>query len=95
LLIIFVLAKYQKKWSYTQASENPGRWADSSHLRVWELLSATVPYRANMVLHLFQSSYLGESKFSENKYFSEAPLPTDRHMALLEEFEAGMKRLRA
>jgi len=27
---------------------------------------------------------------SEDKYFSEAPLPTDRHIASLEEFEAGM-----
>jgi hypothetical protein len=62
------------------------------------------PCRANIALHLFQSaigvsliqSAIGVSlNFSENKYFSEAPLPTDRHMALLEEFEAGMKRLRA
>jgi len=43
----------------------------------------------------FSISYRGESKFSENKYFSEAPLPTDRHIALLEVFEAGMKRLHA
>jgi hypothetical protein len=34
-----------------------------------------------------------ESRFSENKYFSEAPLPTDMHIAFLEEFEAGIKRL--
>ena len=34
-----------------------------------------------------------EARFSENKYFSEAPLPTDMHIAFLEEFEAGIRRL--
>jgi hypothetical protein len=59
------------------------------------LLSATIPLSRKYGIASFSMSYGGESKFSENTYFSEAPLPTDRHMALLEEFEAGMKRLRA
>jgi hypothetical protein len=31
-----------------------------------------------------------EARFSENKYFSEAPLPTDMHWSLLEQFEKDM-----
>jgi len=41
----------------------------------------------------FSITHRAETKFSENKYFSEAPLPTDTHIAFLEEFEAGIKRL--
>lgn len=41
----------------------------------------------------FTITHRVETKWSENKYFSEAPLPTDSHIALLKEFEAGIKRL--
>jgi hypothetical protein len=48
--------------------------------------------RKNGIAH-FTISYRAESKYPENKYFSEAPLPTDMHIAFLEEFEAGVRRL--
>lgn len=40
----------------------------------------------------FSITHRAESRFSENKYFSEAPLPTDMHITLLKEFEAEIKR---
>lgn len=41
----------------------------------------------------FNITHRAEHKFSDNKYFSEAPLPTDIHIRFLEEFEAGIKRI--
>jgi hypothetical protein len=32
-----------------------------------------------------------EARFVENKYYSEAPLPTEMHLAFLEEFESGVR----
>jgi hypothetical protein len=32
----------------------------------------------------------GDAKFSENRYFSEAPLPTSQHLKMLEEFEMNI-----
>jgi hypothetical protein len=41
----------------------------------------------------FLITHRAEARFSENKYFSEAPLPTDMHIAFLEEYEAGIQHL--
>ena len=42
----------------------------------------------------FMIEHRAESRFSENKYFSEAPLPTDVHWRLLEEFELNIQLTR-
>jgi hypothetical protein len=41
----------------------------------------------------FTITHRTEARYAENKYFSEAPLPTDMHISFLEEFEAGIKKL--
>jgi hypothetical protein len=41
----------------------------------------------------FSIARRAEARFSENKYFSEAPLPTDMHISLLEKFEVDIKRM--
>ena len=46
--------------------------------RLTGIAALTISYRANV-------------PFSENKYFSEAPLPTDQHIKLLKEFEEDVR----
>jgi hypothetical protein len=41
----------------------------------------------------FVITHRAEAKYSENKYFSEAPLPTDMHIAFLESFETGIRNI--
>jgi hypothetical protein len=43
----------------------------------------------------FSVTRRAEARFSDNKYFSEAPLPTDTHLSMLEEFEIEIKQAHA
>jgi hypothetical protein len=45
----------------------------------------------NMPMAPFDIQRRAETPFSENKYFSEAPLPTDLHFGLLEGYERDLK----
>lgn len=45
----------------------------------------------NTTIAPFSIQRRGDTPISENKYFSEAPLPTDVHIKLLEQFEAAVK----
>jgi hypothetical protein len=51
------------------------------------------PMARSHVIAPFVITHRAESRYSENKYFSEAPLPTDMHIAFLEEFETGIRLL--
>jgi len=41
----------------------------------------------------FTIAHRAETRWSEHKYFSEAPLPTDMHIAFLESFETGIRNI--
>jgi hypothetical protein len=59
----------------------------------YELVSFGVNYDQLNRKHPFGSFSIQRREnvpFSENKYFSDAPLPTDVHMKLLEQFEADI-----
>lgn len=51
-----------------------------------EFFSESVPRKPMFAPFTIQRR--ADTPFSENKYFSEAPLPTDQHIALLKAFEA-------
>jgi hypothetical protein len=64
--------------------------------RSYELVALVVDYDQLARKHplgRFSIQRRENTPFSENKYFSEAPLPTEDHIALLEQFEADIRRL--
>ncbi|MGH9682195.1 MAG: hypothetical protein ACRD4S_01075 [Candidatus Acidiferrales bacterium] len=61
--------------------------------RTYELTSIFIDYdqlERKHALGRFSIQRRDNTPFSENKYFSDAPLPTDLHIALLEQFEADL-----
>ncbi|HXL23031.1 MAG TPA: hypothetical protein VOA78_11235 [Candidatus Dormibacteraeota bacterium] len=61
----------------------------------YESVSLTVghdPMARKYAIAPFSITRRAEARFSENKYFSEAPLPTDAHITLLEDFEKDIER---
>jgi hypothetical protein len=62
----------------------------------YEALNITIghdPLARKYGIASFSITRRAEARFSENKYFSEAPLPTDVHLKMLEEYEKEMAAL--
>jgi len=60
----------------------------------YELANASIDYDQLTRKHplgRFSIQRRDNTPFSENKYYSDAPLPTDVHIRLLEEFEADLR----
>ncbi len=68
-------------------------WREPIHYEPLEFKIGHDPLARKWGIAPFQITRRAEHNFSENKYFSEAPLPTDLHIALLEEYEAGILEL--
>ncbi len=68
-------------------------WKEPIHYEPFEFKIGHDPLVRKWEIAPFQITRRVEHKFTENKYFSEAPLTTDMHVALLEEYEAGILAL--
>jgi hypothetical protein len=68
-------------------------WQEPVQYHPANLAIAHDPMARSYAIAPFTITHRAEARYSENKYFSEAPLPTDMHISFLEEFEAGIKRL--
>lgn len=67
-------------------------WKEPFHYETINITIGHDPLARKYGVASFVLTRRAEAKFSENKYYSEAPLPTDMHISLLEEFEAEIKR---
>jgi len=68
-------------------------WQEPIHYEPANLAVGHDPMARKYGIAPFTITHRAESRFSDNKYFSEAPLPTDLHISLLEEFEDAIKRM--
>ena len=68
-------------------------WQEPIKYEMFDLKIGHDPLVRKWGIAPFQISRRAEHKFDSGKYFSEAPLPTDEHIALLEEYEAGVLAL--
>ena len=68
-------------------------WKEPIHYEPLNLAVGHDPMARKYGIAPFSITRRAESSFSENKYFSEAPLPTDLHFSILEEYEAGIQEL--
>lgn len=62
-------------------------WQEPLHYQTLSVRFGHDPVSRAFNIAPFSIERKGDAKFSENKYFSEAPLPTHVHLGLLEQFE--------
>ncbi len=65
-------------------------WGENLSYEPALITAAHDPLKRKYVIAGFQINYLRDHPFSEYKYYSQSPLPTDMHIKLLEEFEADV-----
>ncbi|HKM47171.1 MAG TPA: hypothetical protein VJX69_06265 [Terriglobales bacterium] len=65
-------------------------WQEPIHYESVSLSVGHDPMARKYGIAPFTITRRAEAKFSENKYFSEAPLPTDVHIRFLEQYEADV-----
>lgn len=68
-------------------------WQEPVHYEPFDLKIGHDPLARKWGIAPFQITRRAETEFSANKYFSEAPLPTNLHISLLQEYEEGIKKL--
>jgi hypothetical protein len=65
-------------------------WHEPVHYEPMSIIIGHDPLTRKHDIASFLLARRAEARFSENKYYSEAPLPTDQHLRLLEEYERDM-----
>lgn len=94
---------FQTDFPLIQASSDPfAKLAEKTGKAVSEIWAEDLTYKPmlfaaghdatkrNFTIAAFQINYLRDHPHSENKYYSQAPLPTEMHIKFLEEFEADV-----
>ncbi len=72
------------------SSELSSIWEETVEYEPISLRVGHDPQKRKSPIAPFSIERWGKARFSENKYFSEAPLPTDLHWRMLEKFEEEM-----
>lgn len=82
-----------KRISHRLSTTLTGLWDEQINCELFDFKIGHDPLTRKWGIAPFQITRRAEHNFTENKYFSEAPLPTDEHIALIEEYEEGILKM--